>query len=158
LHPELSARQLLLLLALLLLPACGVSFVSSFDGTELFKKLELQGDLYANRELILAVDVNQAYPVPVRVACYYEDREHLSKDEKKVAFQERATLIGERVLDASDAESPGDDVQRQTLRFTFAIPEAGKYFAACLTPASPENGIGVSFELRPAIDAVAEVR
>ena len=153
-----SACRLILLLALLLLPACGVSFITTFDGTELFKKLELQGDLYANRELILAVEVNQAYPVPVRVACYYEDQEHLTKEDRKVAFQERATLIGERVLDASDADSPGDDVPRQTLRFTFSIPEAGKYFAACLTPASPENGIGVSFELRPAIDAIAQVR
>jgi hypothetical protein len=156
LRPEPFARRLLILLALLLLPACGVSFVSSFNGTELFKKLELQGDLYANRELILVLDVNQAYPVPVRVACYYEDRENLTDEDKKVAFQERATLIGERVLPPSDTESPGDDVTRQTLRFTFAIPDAGKYFAACLTPAAPENGIGVSFQLRPAIDAVAQ--
>ncbi len=132
-----------------------MQFSSSFDGTELFKKLDLQGDLFANRELVLAVEVNQAYAVPVRVACYYEDRENLSEDDKKVAFQERATLIGERVLPASDADSPGDDVTRQTLRFAFSIPDAGTYFAACLTPASPENGIGLEFKLRPAIDAIA---
>jgi hypothetical protein len=132
-----------------------VQFGSSFDGTELFKDIDVEGDLYANRKIALTVEVNQAYALPVRIACYYEDRENLTDDEKKVAFQERATLIGERVLPASDAESPGEDVPRETLRFAFAIPAPGSYFAACLTPAAPENGIGVEFELRPAIDAVA---
>jgi hypothetical protein len=146
---------LLSLIAALLLTACGVQFGSSFDGTQLFEELEVEGDLYANREIALIVEVNQAYSVPVRIACYYEDRENLSEDEEKVAFQERATLIAERVLPASDAESPGDDVPNETLRFGFSIPEPGTYFAACLTPASPENGIGIDFELRPAIDAVA---
>lgn len=142
-------------LALLLLPACGVQFGGSFEGTEVFKDLELEGDRFANRELVLALEVNQAYPIPVRIACYYEDRENLTEDQEKVAFQERATLIGERVLPASDADSPGDDVPRETLRFAFSVPEPGNYFAACLTPAAPENGIGVEFDLRPAIDAVA---
>jgi hypothetical protein len=118
----------------------------------------LEGDLFANRELVLVLEVNQAYTVPVRVACYYEDRQNLSDDDKKVAFQERAILIGERVLEAADpttVQSPDDDVPRETLRFAFSVPEAGRYFAACLTPASPENGIGTDFQLRPAIDAVA---
>jgi hypothetical protein len=149
---------LILLALLLLLPACGVSFKDSFNGTELLKELDIEGDLFANRELVLVLQVNQAYTVPVKIACFYEDRENLTDDEKKVAFQERATLIGERTLEAADpaaVDSPGDDVPRETLRFTFSIPEAGKYFAACLTPASPENGIGIDFRLRPAIDAVA---
>ena len=150
-----SLQRLLIALTLLLLPACGVSFGGGSDDTELFKDLEIEGDLFANRELVLAVEVNQAYSVPVRVACYYEDRENLTEDEEKVAFQERATLIGERTLPASDAESPGDDVPHETLRFAFSVPDPGTYFAACLTPASPENGIGLEFELRPAIDAVA---
>jgi hypothetical protein len=145
----------LIIAALLLLPACGVQFGGGNDGTELFKDLDLGGDRFANRELILALEVNQAYAVPIRVACYYEDRENLTEDEEKVAFQERATLIGERVLPASDAESPGEDVPRETLRFAFSVPEPGSYFAACLTPASPENGIGLEFDLRAAIDAVA---
>ena len=143
------------MLTILLLPACGVQLGGGSDGTELFKDLELEGDRFANRELILALEVNQAYPVPVRVACYYEDRENLTEDQEKVAFQERATPIGERILPASDAESPGDDVPRETLRFAFSVPEPGTYFAACLTPAAPENGIGLEFDLRPAIDAVA---
>jgi hypothetical protein len=144
------------LLALLLLaPACGVSFGGGSEDTELFKDIEMEGDLYANRELVLSVEVNQAYPVPVKVACYYEDPDNLSEDEEKVAFHERAILIGERVLPASDADSPDEDVPNETLRFAFSVPQPGSYFAACLTPASPENGIGVDFELRPAIDAVA---
>jgi len=137
------------------LPACGIQFGGSFDGTELFKDLEIEGDRFANRPLIIAVEVNQSYSVPVRVACYYEDRENLTEDEEKVAFHERAVLIGDRVLEPSGAEEPADDVARETLRFPFSVPEPGSYFAACLTPASPENGIGTDFELRPAIDAVA---
>ena len=132
-----------------------MQFGASSDATELLKDLDLEGDRFANRELVLALEVNQSYPVPVRVACYYEDRENLTGEEKKVAFQDRATLIGERVLPASNAESPGDDVRRETLRFAFSVPEPGTYFAACLTPASPDNGIVLEFDLRPAIDAVA---
>jgi hypothetical protein len=153
--PRLTLQRLFIVLSIALLPACGVQFGGSFEGTELFKDLEVEGDLFANRELIISLEVNQAYRVPVQVACYYEDRENLTDDEKRVAFQERAVRIGERVLEPSDAESPGDDVPRETLRFPFSIPVPGTYFAACLTPASPENGIGTEFELRPAIDAVA---
>jgi len=138
-----------------LLPACGVRFGSSFDGTELFKDLEIEGGLFANRPLILALEVNQAYSVPVRVACYYEEPDDLSEDYKRVAFQERATLIGARDLPASAAPSPSDDVTRMTLHFPFSIPEPGSYFVACLTPASPENGIGLDFDLRAAIESVA---
>jgi hypothetical protein len=132
-----------------------VQFGAASDDTELFKDLDLVGDRFANRELVLALEVNQAYPVPVRVACYYEDRENLTEDEEKVAFEERATLIGERVLPASGADAPEDEVPRETLQFAFSVPEPGTYFAACLTPASPENGIGLEFDLRSAIDAVA---
>ena len=132
-----------------------MQFSSSFEGTEVFKDLEIEGDLFANRQLVLVLEVNQAYSVPVRIACYYENPDDLSEDEKKVAFHERATLIGERVLTASNASSPGDDVRRETLRFPFSVPVPGSYFAACLTPASPENGIDLDFELLPAIDAVA---
>jgi hypothetical protein len=153
--PRSAIQRLLIIAAILLLPACGVQFGAASDETELFKDLDLVGDRFANRELVLALEVNQAYAIPVRVACYYEDREKLTKDEKKVAFQERATLIGERVLPASDAEAPDDNVPRETLQFAFSVPEPGTYFVACLTPASPENGIGLEFNLRPAIDAFA---
>jgi hypothetical protein len=138
-----------------LLTACGVEFGGSNGGTEVFKEIEVEGELLANREVVLAVEVNQAYSVPLLVACYYEDPDDLTDDEKQIAFQERATFIGERELPASNAESPGDDVERQVLRFPFSVPEPGSYFAACLTPAAPENGIGTDFELRPAIDIVA---
>jgi hypothetical protein len=153
--PRSALQRLLILAAVLLLPACGVQFGAASDDTELFKDLDLVGDRFANRELVLALEVNQAYPVPVRVACYYEDRENLTEDEEKVAFEERATLIGERVLPASGADAPEDEVPRETLQFAFSVPEPGTYFAACLTPASPENGIGLEFDLRSAIDAVA---
>ncbi len=139
----------------LLLPACGVRFGDSLEVTELFKDLDIEGDLFANRPLLLAIEVNQAYSVPVRVACYYEEPDDLSEDDKRVAFQERATLIGERDLPASTAPSPGDDVLRETLHFPFSVPEPGSYFVACITPASPENGIGLEFDLSPAIDSAA---
>ncbi len=153
--PQSVLRRFVFVAAVILLPACGVQFNSPSEDSEIFKDLEIEGDLFANRQLILVLEVNQAYSVPVRVACYYEDPDDLSEAEAKVAFQERATLIGERVLPASDAASPGDDVPRETLRFPFSIPAPGSYFVTCITPASPENGIGLDFRLLPAIDAVA---
>lgn len=152
-RPSLFARRLRLALPLLLLlvsTGCGVSFSESFDGTELFKSVRLAGELKTGSELTLTLNVNQGYPVPVQVACYYEDGSKLSDDQLKLAFQERATYIGGKELPAAVDHKPGDDVVREDLVFKFTIDEPGEYFLACLTPAAPENGLGRLFEIENA--------
>jgi hypothetical protein len=134
---------------LLALPACGVSFHDGSYGTELFYSLDLQGDRTPNSELTLNVFVTPSYPVPVRIACYYENGDKLTDDEAKRSFEERAKMIGETVLPPPDHKTkPGDDVDRQHLSFKFSIPESGDYFLACMTPAAPENGLGLLFKIK----------
>ncbi len=147
LHPILRPRLLLLILALFGLTACGVRFVDSFNGTELFRKLELTGDFLPGKPLTVTVTVTQAYPLPVEVACMYEDSSDLTKDQKKIVFPERATTVGTVTLPASPGTAPGDKkkVEPQEYSFEFTVDQPGDYFIACLTPAATENGIGTSF-------------
>ena len=133
---------------LLLLPACGVSFRSEFKGTEVFKSISITGDRIVGSELTLTVEVAQPYPVPVKVSCYYEDEDSLTDDQKMVAFQERAPLIGEQVLPANVGSDPQDKVEKQTLSFKFKPESPGTYFAACVTPGAADNGYGMSFTVR----------
>lgn len=122
-------------------------FSESFNGTELFKAIELQGERVVGSTLELTVSLNPAYPVPVQIACYYEDGSKLTDDQHKLAFQERATPIGEEVLRPATGRRPGDDVERRQLTFRFKVEEPGDYFLACLTPAAPENGLGRLFTI-----------
>ena len=141
-----SLRRLLPLAVLaLLLSGCGVAFFANFNGTESLKELKLDGDFIAGHPLSISIEVNDAYPVPVRIACYYEEPDAVSDDQRRILFEERATLIGETVLPASPDTKPKDKVGKQTLTYNFTIDHAGSFFAACITPASPENGIGESF-------------
>jgi hypothetical protein len=144
----------LLLLLLAFVPACGISLDSDKTGSDFFEDVNLTGERFVNRQLTIEVEVSNRYTVPVRIACYYEKPNELSEDEEEVAFEERARLIGERVL--QPVEGAGEDEPfEQTLRFNFSLPEAGKYNAACLTPAAPENAIGVTFEIKASADAAA---
>ena len=136
------------MLLLFALTACGVSFRSDFDGTEVFKSISLSGDRVVGSELTLTVEVAQPYPVPIKVSCYYEESESLTDDQKMVAFQERASLMGETVLPPNVGSDPQDKVEKQTLTFKFTPEQAGQYFAACMTPAAAENGYGMSFKVR----------
>ena len=134
---------------MLVLSGCGVSFIANFSGTESLKELKLDGDFVAGKPMTISIVVNDAYPVPVRIACYYEEPDAVTNDQRRILFEERATLIGETVLPASPDTKPKDKVAHQTLSYNFTIDHAGSYFAACITPASPENGIGESFNLEP---------
>jgi len=138
------------LLLLLALPACGVAFRSDFEGTEVFKSISLSGERVVGSELTLNVEVAQPYPVPILVTCYYEDPEALTDDELMVAFQERAPVIGKKVLPPREGGDPQDKVEKQKLSFTFKVDQPGSYFAACLTPGAAENGYGLSFTVRSA--------
>jgi hypothetical protein len=150
LNPASVRRQLVLVVFLLALPACGVSFRSNFEGTEVFKKLSVSGERVAGAELTLNLEVAQPYPVPLQIVCYVEDSDKLTEDQKNVAFQERAPRIAEAVLPARVGGDPQDKVENQTLSFKFKLDEPGEYFLACLTPAAAENGYGVTFRVKRA--------
>lgn len=143
-------RLLFAPLAALGLTACGVAFSSTFDGTEMFKGITVTGDRTEGSELTVTVWIAPVYPVPVELACYYEDDDDLSEDMQKIAFHDRALLAGKTTVEpAPEGVKPGDDVERQQVSITFTPRVAGDYFIACLTPAAPDNGIGVDFEVLP---------
>jgi hypothetical protein len=125
-------RCALLFLASLALAACGVRFGDEFEGTELFKTAWLTQDIdgkaepcaregatwvcRANTRLSVNVGVTNGYPVPVRVACYYEDPEALTEDDEDLAFVERATMVGGSSCRRAKARGP--TTSRRTRRTT----------------------------------------
>ncbi len=141
-----------------MLAACGVSIGCSSNAPEFFQGIELEGDLFVNRPLTLSVTVTNAIPMPVRIACYYEDRTVPFAEERNLTLMERGLLIGERLLEPSEDADAATDAQQRTLSFTFSVPDPGIYDAGCTTPAAPENIVKLEFELRAAIDSVAQLR
>ena len=148
----LALRLAPLLLFLLSLPACGIDFVASEEGTELIDKVEVAGEFVPGGKVTVTMTVNQAYPVPVHIACYVENQSQVTEDEKDVSFHERATLVGEEFLDTAITtgrpSNPDDEVEKKTYSYTFTVDSPGSYFIACITPAAPDNGIGRSFNVR----------
>jgi hypothetical protein len=155
LHPRFLFAPLFFVILAIAHTGCGVSFHDQFFGTELFRSLEIDGEKVVDSDLTVTIMYTQGYPVPVRVACYYEDGSRLTEDQQKLAFQERATKVGETVLPAAEGERPGTDLPEKKLSFHFSIDEPGNYFLACLTPAAPENGLGQAFEIRSEKDATS---
>ena len=141
------SRIFVAFLALVSVMACGVQFSSPSADTELFKSIEIEGNLAPDSILSLTISLNRSYPVPVRIACFYENPANLTKDQMALSFHERASKIGETVLTPRIKASPNDDLELETLVFTFTIADPGDYTLACLTPASPENALGVAFSL-----------
>lgn len=138
-------------LALLALTGCGVQLRDEFQPTEVFQGLEISGELRTNAPLLVTVTVSQVYPVPVRVACLYERTGALSADQRRLTFEERATRIGEAVLDAApQAQRPPVKAPTQRLSFPFRLTEPGEYFLACITPAAADNGLGITFRVEAA--------
>lgn len=116
----------------------------------MFKSISLAGDMTPGSELTLTLKINPSYPAPLEVACFWEDDDTLTRDQQKIAFHDRAVPAGRTTVEpAAGATEPGKDVERIEAVFRFRAPErAGDYFVACLTPAAPENGLGVSFTIR----------
>ncbi len=169
------------MLAALLMAGCGgriagVRFSEESEGTEFFKTLWLTGEGIVTpaggaspcsnqgggvwtctgvTKLTVNMGITNGYPVPVRVACYYEDPDTVTDDQEKLTFHERAKLIGERVLAAREGRRPDEgkddakELPEETLSFPFDAPPPGKYFLACLTPAAADNGLGLDFTIAP---------
>src|SRR5687767_6951144 len=151
LTPASILRRCSLLLLLLALPGCGVSFRSNFTGTEIFKSVSLSGERVVGSELTLNLVVTQPYPVPVQIACYAENQDNLTDDQKSVIFHERAPLVGQVVLEPRVGGDPQDkNVEKRELSFKFTPSDAGEWFVACLTPGAAENGYGMAFKVRGA--------
>jgi hypothetical protein len=164
-------RYVTIAIAALVLSGCGVRFSEEFEGTELFKTMWLteqvtggvpevcarEGATWVCRpgaRLSVNTGITNGYPVPVRVACYYEDPDALTEDDEKLTFAERATFIGEAVLSPSEGARPdtyaprkAKDAASETLSFAFDAPAPGSYFLACLTPAAADNGLGIAFKI-----------
>jgi hypothetical protein len=140
------------MLTVLLLPACGVVFSARFEGTEVFRELDLESesgmttDFPAASTISVTLTLKQSYPVPLAISCGYEDVD-ISDDERKVAFNERALIVFGTLLPANPESSPADHKEQspQVLNLEFSVPDPGDYFFACFTPAAPENGIGQGF-------------
>ena len=148
----LDLRLLLIATAVLLSTACGVQFLAPEPGTELFDDIELTGTRTPGSEVTLVLSLRPLYPVPVEVGCYYEEADkELTDDEERIEFHLRAPKVGGTVLPPAPGRRPDeepDESDLQELRFSFRAPTAGRYFLACLTPASPENGISMFFRVR----------
>lgn len=71
----------------------------------------------------------------------------LTGDQLALSFDQRASKIGEALLQPGPEVNPGDDAALESISFNFSIPEPGDYFLACLTPAAPENSLGIAFSL-----------
>lgn len=148
--PKPKAAAVLSLLLLLCLPACGVKFSEDFDGTELFKSIVLEGDRSPGAQLTLRLGVAQGYPVPVRFMCIYEDEDRLTEDQNRVSFFERAVVVAEEIVPPAEARTPADEgIPRREYVFSFRAPGEGSYFLACFTPAAEDNGISLTFRVRP---------
>ena len=126
--------------------------MASEEGTELIDKVELAGEFVVGGEVTVTMTINQAYPVPVHIACYVENQNLVTEDEEDVVFHERATLVGEEFLDtalsAGRPLNPDDEVEKKIFTYRFTPETPGSYFVACITPAAPDNGIGRSFTIR----------
>src|SRR5690606_38353049 len=143
LHPR-RRRLLALVLLCLALPACGVAFSFEFDGTEVFRDLELEGDMQPGTPIAVTLTVRQPYPVPLAISCRYENTD-LTDDQRKVIFAERAIPVYDTVLPPAPESRLGEDAEDPPdieHRFEFAVEEPGEYFIACFTVAAPEHGIG----------------
>jgi hypothetical protein len=130
-----------------LVAGCGVEFIYTFEGTELFKGISLAGERRVGEELTLTLEVSQVYPVPVLIACYYGNEKGLTRDQKNVAFEERATLIDSTVLPAAVDRRPNEKAPREMLTYSFSVDKPGEYLVACLTPGAPENGWSVGLRV-----------
>src|SRR5688572_10636705 len=92
-------RLLLLPLAMTGLTACGVAFSGSFDGTEMFKGISMEGDRVPGAELTIIVEIERVYPVTVEVSCFYDDDDSLTEDQQKIAFHDRGVFAGRTVVE-----------------------------------------------------------
>ena len=111
--------------------------------------MDISGTRTVGNPLTVTLTLTQAYPVAVRIACYYDlsDRD-LTDDEKSLPFEERANKVGEATLPPAPEHRPDDEVEETRMDFSFSIPEPGRYFLACLTPSSPDNGISSTVTIR----------
>ena len=133
----------------LALPACGIVFSAEFEGTEVFREMEMEGDLVAGTPIQVTVTMTQPYPVPLAVSCRYENTD-ITEEQRKVAFNERALPVYETVLQPRPGQAPGDDpdeMEEVRRGFELIVPEPGDYFLACFSVAAPENGIGRRFTI-----------
>jgi len=155
----------------LALTGCGIRVGSEEQGTELFKRLTVEGDFHAGGALKLTLEYEQPYPVTVDVAC-----ELLFRDFKgtptplpspgpapTVPIPNPEPAPVNKVLDILAQALPrnenGGPVGEATpiagtIEREFAAPAVpGRYSVRCLTPRDRNNAIVERITIEPAAGA-----
>jgi hypothetical protein len=133
-----SLLSLTLVLAGLLLAACGVSFSDSPPESELFTDLDIVGETVVLEPMTAVLQYEQVYPVPVKVKCYLV-RPHRAR-----------WLVKRETIEANPDDSPEPEPVPGTLTFHFLVSKPGKHFIDCLTPKDTSNFISVDFDVKEA--------
>ena len=134
---------LTLLVAGLLLAACGVSFGDSAPESELFTDLTIMGKPAVLQPVTAVLEYEQLYPVPVKVKCYL------------VRPNRARWLVAKETIAANPDESPEPEGVPGKFSFRFLVGKPGKHFVDCLTPKDPSNIISADFEVEESVSPAA---
>ncbi len=124
----------------LLLSGCGIGFGSGPDGTEVFQRLAVQGELRLGQPATLVVTWEQPYPVDIDVECF------LKRGKKAVQVLGGDTIPGSPGADPTD---PEQTPETGSFSFDFVPEQAGSYKLECETPADDNNAISETVTVLP---------
>jgi len=174
--PARDARRLGAILSLgflsILLLACGISYGEDESGTELFKRLTIEGERRPFANLTLVLEYEQPYPTLIDVQCDLLEVESEATPRPSVTptatlpegvtptpppipkprptpRHRLATLVGEGLPENPEG-GPVDEATpiSGSIRKEFRSPEfAGRYSVWCYTPADENNGIVRQFTI-----------
>jgi hypothetical protein len=135
---------LTLIIAGVLLTACGISFSEGSPESELFTDLTVLRHPTVLEPVTAVLEYEQAYPVAVKVKCY------LVRPDRARWLVFRDTIPA-NPDDSLDAEAvPGE------FSFRFLVSKPGKHFLDCLTPKDASNVIQTEFKVAEGANAGAD--
>jgi hypothetical protein len=133
----------MLVVAGLLLAACGVSFREAQHESELLTSLTIAGQPAVSQEVTAVLEYQQVYPVSVQVNCYLDGSD------------ETGLLVAKETIAASADDSSLAEAVPGELTFRFPVDEPGKHSLECLTPEDSGNTISTSFEVQESMGSAA---
>ena len=132
-----------LVLAALVLSACGVSFSNGKPGTEFFKSLKISGTPTAGAPLTLVLAYAQNNPVDVVVKCELRQHSRLVQP------------VGTQTVPLLSSGGPKATPVAGSYSIDFTVEKPGTYDAECYTPADENNYIIRQFSVRPGASSAA---
>ena len=126
----------MLIVAGLLMAACGVSFSESQPASELFTELTVVGEPVVLKPVTAVLEYDQVYPVPVKVKCYL------------IRPNRARWLVARETVAANPDDSPEPEGIPGSFSFRFLVSRSGKHFVDCLTPEDASNVISTGFEVK----------